>query len=150
LVVLRRTPSLISLMGADRDRNRLVPAKVTLVDDDVCEAMIGRVNHEPIYPADLAVGRLNMLAATHLHVAFGDTVLGDGLRGRVADATHLPDFSACAITAHDFASEAELRSCGHEGRLSSGCVSPKPPLTHLGRATAIKTCDGPYGEARPA
>lgn len=55
------------------------------------------------------------------------------------------DFSARPVTAHDFASNAELRSSGHQRRLSLWMCAKPRSLSLVEQPPS--TCDGPYGKA---
>ena len=57
--------------GADRNGHRLFPPEVALVEEDVCEVMIGRVDHESLDPSDCSVSGVDVLPAAHLHFPDG-------------------------------------------------------------------------------
>ena len=65
---------------ADRDRHFLTAPEVSLLEKNMRDVMIARVDHQSLDSSDVAVRGMDLFAATHGYLAQGDFVIDDGLR----------------------------------------------------------------------
>jgi len=66
--------------GADRDSHFLTIPEVPLLEKNMRDEMIIRVDHQPLDAPDISVRSMDLLTATHCHLAQGNLVIDDSLR----------------------------------------------------------------------
>jgi len=67
--------------GTDRDGHFPAAPEVSLLEKNVRDVMITRVNHQSLDSPDVAVRGMDLIAATHGYLAQGDLVIDHSLRG---------------------------------------------------------------------
>src|SRR5579871_1226807 len=70
--------------GTDRDSDFLLAPEMALVEQDVGDVVVGRVDNEALDAADSAISGVDVVAAAHLDLTHGHTVT----RGRQRAVTH--------------------------------------------------------------
>src|ERR1039458_6267241 len=133
--------------GADRDGDLLAAPQMPLLEQDVGHLAAARIDGEPLYQADFAVGGMDMLPAADLCLAQRDGVVGDGLRAvpeAHADAhatgagCHPPCEAVALDRIHRSVPPAVAAALHHLGLLGAielvefGDGAPKPDVARLG------------------